>query len=439
MNTRLTFCALALLAIAFATQASAESRGYRAHTTTVLELAEHADVIVVGQLDRVENIEIEEQGMDAAANKRVGDGSFKDGQDNIRREAIINVTQSLKGSYVAGDEVRVVSMRQLKEAAYDIDLRDGEALYFIGPRAADGRLVVFSDERGTVSAGEVGGDLNAATDLVKDFLQADKQAMVDRLLEMVTLDGSRLSVDACIEMSWSHGDYDLNETQKQHIAQLLVASASNSKERNQLLTAVGRHAPEGAMNTLLTVMFSDSAWSTTSLGAMSLEYVGRGQAITELLNRFDNASDDEERMVAIRALGLIRPKAGHDGAEVRTRTLDAIKSLLSADTDKDLLREALIASRDMRSQDAHIAELKTLIDNRVTNGLSIAETQAAVIALAAAQVIHPRAEGPDLRVSIEKEYLEEVAEADPILGQTIKSALLSPFTNLIAGADGRGH
>ncbi|MDC1142413.1 hypothetical protein OAU50_04930 [Planctomycetota bacterium] len=440
MKKLFSVCALAIVATALSQFATAEAQGYRAHATTASDLAETADLVVIGSLDRVENVAAEGN-TDAAAFKRVGDGSVQDGEDNIRREGVLLVSQVLKGSgFAAGEELRFVSIRQLKKAAYDVDLRTGEAMYFFYTRA-DGLKAPISNERGTISADEAGGNLSTAIDFVSSYIASgfDKQSIAGALLDQVKLDNSRLSVDACLELSWSFDSYELNETQKQKLSQLLVASESNSPERNQLLTAVGRHAPEGALNTLLSVMFTDSAWSTTSLGAMSLEYINRGQGIVELLSRFDAASNDEERMVAIRALGLIRPKAGYDGVELRTRTLNAIKGLLNAETDKDLLREALIASRDMRSEAAHIAELKALIDGRKTNGLTSPEVHAAIIALSAAQVDTINEEGLTVKTSIELDYLVALGVAEPVLKQIVDSAVQSPFSALIAGADGRGH
>lgn len=440
MKNLYSACVLVVVAIALSQFAAAEAQGYRAHVTTCADLAKLADIIVVGTLDRVEDVELSEAGVDAAKYKRVNDGSIQDGEENIRRDAVITVAQVLKGSILDGDDLKFVSIRQLKKSAYDEDLREGEAIYFLCTRK-DGLNALISDERGTISPNEAGGQLTDAIDFVSTFISSgyDRQAIAGNLLDQIQLNGSRLSIDACIELSWAHDSYSLNETQKQRLSALLVSSESNSRERRELLTAVGRHAPEGALNTLLTVMFADNVWSTTSLGAMSLEYVDRGGAIVELLARFDSAGSDEERMVAIRALGLIRPKNGYDGVELRTRTLDAIKSLLNAKTDKDLLREALIASRDMRSQDAHVTELKALIAGRKTNGLNSPEVHAAIIALAAARLpIEGDTSGLNQGV-IEKKFLNAVGVAEPVLKQIVDSALKSPYSTMIIGADGGSH
>jgi hypothetical protein len=434
MKTTTTFCAIALLAAFFAVSAAAEARGYMPHRTTVQRLADTAEIVIVGRLDRVENTAITEPGRDAAAHKRLNDGTWQDGEDYIRREGVIMVNSVLKGDATAGTELRFVSIRQLKFAAYDADLRTEEAIYFLSPRA-DGLNIVLSDERGTVTAGEVNGNLNGAISFISQHIASGStnEAGIARTVEAITLDGSRLSVDATYEFSWHHEEYApamIDDVRKRLLA-LCKLSQSGSVERAQLLTAVGRHPAADALEGLLEVMLGDADWSTTSLASMSLEYVNRTQAIVRLLQEYDLAQNDATRMIIVRSLGLIRPKLDYDGPELRNPTLQIVGSLLVAETDKDLLREALIASRDLRSGTAHVAALKALIDNRETNGLTGVEINAAIIALAAART----AEG----IVIEKQYLEALGAADPVLKQIVDSAMIFPYTCLIVGADGKGH
>jgi hypothetical protein len=261
------------------------------------------------------------------------------------------------------------------------------------------------------------------------------------MIQAITLSGDRLSVDCAMELSWSHTQYapNMTEEQRQSLQTLMTASPVGSEERNQLITAVGRHKPEGALQSLLALMFADSNWGTTSLASMSLEYVDRGAAISALLAEWPNANDDTRKMVIVRSLGLIRPKAGHDGVTVRQATLDLVGSLLVAGTSSDLLREALIASRDLRAEDAHINALKKLIDERATNGLKDADVKAAIIALAAARKVVVNQSGPDAEAVLARKYLEDLGAADPLLKQVVDVALKTPWTTLILGADGRGH
>ena len=70
MKTKTLFCALALLAMIVAAQASAEAQKYSLHRTTVQQLTENAQVVLVGQLDRVDNVQLTEVGRDAAVYKR---------------------------------------------------------------------------------------------------------------------------------------------------------------------------------------------------------------------------------------------------------------------------------------------------------------------------------------------------------------------------------
>lgn len=438
MKTKTLFCALTLLATIVAVEATAEAQNYLPYLNTVQQMANGAEVIVVGQLNSVENVKLTEVGLDAAKHKRINDGSRQDGEDYVRREAVLRVNSVIKGGATAGQDLRFVSVRQLKLDAYDADLRNGEAIYFLKSRE-DGLYVVMSDERGTVSAAESNGDLNTAIAFVKDQVAMAELSplTIDRMLNAITLDGSRLSVDCTIELSWQHESYAevMTAEQRTRILDLCKLSAPGTEERNQLLTAAGRHPAEGALEGLLEVMFTDPSWSTSSLGAMSLEYVDRGMAISRLLAEYELATGNSKRMVIVRALGLIRPKLDYDGAEPRNRTLDLVKGLLKADTDKDLLREALIASRDLRSQSAHVAQLKDLLDNRETNGLGEDEVKATIIALAAARTTD--AEGNTTILA--QDYLVALGEADAVLNQTVVAALKLPFTTLVVGADGKGH
>lgn len=442
MKTKTLFCALALMATAFATAAHAEARNYLPFKTTALRLADQAQAIVTGKLLRVENVNVPQGNLDAARHARKDDGQWQDGQDGIRREAVIQVSDVLKGSVAAGSELRVVSMRQLQFGAYDDDLRTGDALYFISTRAEDGRNIVLMDERGTISAPECNNSLAGGVDFLRGYLTApNKGAYAAKLIDAIDLKGGRLSVDASIELSWNHEDYALalTEENRQRIMALAKLSKVGSAERNELITAIGRHKPEGGFEALFEIMLGDSNWSTTSLASMSLEYIDRGAAIARLHQEWDAASGNTTRMVIVRSLGLIRPKADHDGQELRNRTLQIVGGLLITGTEKNLLREALIASRDLRSEGAHINALKTLINEREINGLTDVEVKGAIVALAAARKVVKSTMGPDVVTVLEKTYLTALANSDPVLKQVVDAALVFPYTTLIVGADGLGH
>lgn len=441
MKTKLMFCALALVAGTFAVSAQAEARNYIPYKTTAVRLADQATVIVTGRLLRVEDVQLAGTGLDASRWERKDQGQWQDGQAGIRRDAVIQVTDVLKGAVAAGSELRVVSMRQLKFDAYDTDLRSGEALYFIAPRSEDGRNIVLMDERGTISAPESAGNLAFTADYVRGYLGVPgKAAFLTKLLAAVSNNGTRVSVDSCIELSWNHEDYAaaITDQQKQQVVDLARASSVGSAERNELITAIGRYQPETGMDALFDIMLTDTSWSTTSLASMSMEYINRGMAISRLLQEW-NTAQAGQKLVIVRSLGLIRPKADFDGPEVRNQTLSLVGGLLVASTEKNLLREALIASRDLRSEDAHVAALKVLIDQRATNGLGDDEVKAAVVALAAARRVTKSQSGPDVVTVLEKNYLTALGNADPVLKQVVEAAIKFPFTTLIAGADGRGH
>ena len=162
MKTNLALCALSMLAGVFAASASAKPTVYIPHQSTVVRLADQAEVIVVGKLARTENVTLAEQGTDFAEFPAKGNPERADGQPNIRREAVITVSQTLKGeSFVSGTELRVVSMRQIQFDYYDADLKSGEAVWF-ATRRADGLLMVLSQERGAISA-QVNGATSTAS------------------------------------------------------------------------------------------------------------------------------------------------------------------------------------------------------------------------------------------------------------------------------------
>jgi len=443
MKTKNMFCALALVATAFAATAHAEARNYLPFKTTALRLADQAGSIVTGKLLRVENVSVAQGNLDAARHARKDEGAWQDGQDGIRREAVIQVSDVLKGTVAAGSELRVISMRQLQFGAYDADLRSGDALYFIAPRAEDGRNIVLMDERGTISGPECNNNLAAGVDFVRNYVATpDKGVFLAKLIDAIDLKGGRISTDACIELSWNHQDYAvaMTEENRQRIMNLAKLSKVGTTERNELITAIGRHKPEGGFEALMEIMLSDGNWSTTSLASMSLEYIDRGAAIVRLHQEWDNATTDATRTVIVRSLGLIRPKADHDGIELRNRTLQIVGGLLVTGTDKSLLREALIASRDLRSEGAHIAALKTLINEREINGLTDVEVKGAIVALAAARkIIKGEGSNPDSQVILAKDYLTALGNTDAVLKQVVDAALKFPYTTLIAGADGLGH
>ncbi len=445
MKIKTSICAVALLAVSMAGTAAAEVRNVVSYRTTIQRISEYAQIVVVGKLDRVENVQLAEVGPDAAQWPRRHEGKTQDGENNVRRDGILTVQQVLKGE--AGNELRFVSIRQLKFENYDEDLRTENAVWFLAKRPGDDRLIVLAEERGAITGSDVNGNFTNAVDFVRDHLAGN--AGIDRMLDAIDLKGGRLSIDCALDLSWypEHYTEAMTETQKQRIVSLANLSPVGSRERNELITCIGRYKPEGGHNALMTLVLNDHNWSTTSLGCWALEEIDRGAAIRALIAEWPNAKDDKGRQTAIvRALGLIRPKAegalgwapGHDTTEQRTQTLEIVGGLLNSGTDKTLLREALIASRDLRTEQEHIPALKKLIDERETNGLGDAEIKAAIIALAAARKI-VKIETGYAQAIYAREYLNELAEADPILGQVIKPALLTPWTMLITGADGRGH
>ncbi len=447
MKTKTYICAVAMLTVLLAGAASAEVRNVVSYRTTVQQVADASHVIVIARLERVADVQLAERGIDAIRWPRRHEGRTQDGQDNVRREAVLNVREVLKGDVNAGGELRAVSIRQLRFDNYDADLRTEDAIWFLVRRPGDQLLEVLGEERGTITGTDIKGNFTHAVDFVRDHL--DGKAGIDRMLDAIDLKGGRLSIDCTLDLSWYPEKYQaqMTEDQKQRIVGLAQLSPVGSRERNELITCIGRYKPEGGHQALVSLMLNDTNWATTALGAWALEQIDRGAAIRAMLEEWPKAADDKGRQIAIvRTLGLIRPKAegadgwapGHDTTEQRVKTLELVGSLLVSSTDKSLLREALIASRDLRTQQEHVPALKKLIDERASNGLGDAEVKAALIALAAARKTVQTGSGIGEAVYA-RTYLEELAEQDPVLGQVIGPALKMPWVMLIEGADGRGH
>lgn len=438
MKTKLALCAVAMLASVFAAAASAKPTAYIPHQSTVVRLSQQADVIVVGKLARTENVSLTEQGKDYAEFPNKGNPAVADGQPNIRREAVITVSQTLKGEGIAaGSELRVVSIRQLQFDSYDADIKGGEAVWFAA-RRADGTLMVLSQERGAITAEANGGDLNGAIDFTRACVNAgtNTASLKDALLSGIKLNGSRLSTDACTEFSWHHNDYRPVLTAAD--AQFLMGAAKKAKpgsdERIELITTIGRYKPDGALNELLAMIVNDGTFTTTSIAAWAMEEVDRKVAVDMLNASFDGAALSQQ-MLVVRALGLIHPKSWHEGEAARTTAVNCVKTLL-ASGDETCVREALIAGRNMWAGGELADTLKAMIDSRATNGLSEDALKGAIIVLATHRTKTTQAEGVVEAVH-QRAYLNNLALQDPALKQVVDCAILFPYTSLITDAEGR--
>ena len=444
MKTTTALCALTLLAGVFAANAQAEATVYIPRLSTIPRLAEQAECVVVGKLARVENVKLNEPGIDFTTHPAKGVPSRQDGISHIRREAVITVTQTLKGqSFVAGGELRVVSLRQIQFDNYDADMRTGDCLYFT-TRRADGNLMILSEERGAISASDNAGSLAPAVDLARRFIEASAanfdarfSAIKSSLLSLITLNGSRAGLDACIELAWNWEDYAASVTaaDKQTLLNLAKQSAPGSSERVELIHAVGRHKPDGALQDLLGVLLSDGAFNTTSITAWAMESVDRRPAVDMMIAAFDGATTGQ-KMLLVRALGLVQPKASYEGADVRTAACNCVAGLLVASSDETVLREALIAARNMWAGKELTSQLKNLIDNRSSNGISDEALKGAIVALATSRV----KVGEGLKavdVIFERSYLNNLAAEDPTLKQVVDCALIYPYTMLINDIEGR--
>lgn len=442
MKTKLAFLAVALLAGVFSASASAKPTVYIPHQSTVVRLSDQASAIVVGRLVRTENVALSVEGRDFAEFPAKGHPARADGQAFVRREAVIQVSQTLKGAeYVAGGELRVVSIRQIQFDNYDDDLKSGEAVWFAA-RRDDGCLMVLSQERGAISAQANGGNLNAVIDFTRNCLLAAQNpatrfaTLKGLLLQAIRLDGSRLSVDACVEFSWHHNDYRSFVTAAD--SQRLLVAAKNATpgtdERVELITTVGRYKPDGAMEDLLAMIVNDGTFTTTSIAAWAMEEIDRKTAV-DMLNASFEGAPLNQKMLVVRALGLIHPKDWHEGEAARSAAINCVKYLLNSG-DEACIREALIAGRNMWAGKELADTLKSMIDNRAHNGLTEDALKGCIIVLATHRTKTTQNEGVVEAVH-QRAYLNNLAVQDPALKQVVDCAILFPYTSLITDIEGR--
>ena len=453
MKTLSSFCALALAVGMFsavlAEDASAKGMHF-AHPsdTTVLRLADQSRVIVAAKLIAVENTTLATPGADGAMYKRIGDGSQQDGDPNILRRAVLRVSETIKGGtdVPADNELRVVSIRQTQLGAYDSALKTGNSIYFLQKRG-DGEFIIISDERGIVMPSDVGGVLLPALDFIRSYVDASSANMNARFANMrgqimsaIRLDGTRVSVDCTVELSWNFADYEsiLTDADKQALIQLALSSPVSSAERPELITTLGRYKPTGAVDALFTLLYSDLNFSTSSLCAWALEMNDRINVLSRMMEEYYTVNDSQ-KLAIVRALGLIRPKLGYDGEGLRNGALNLIGDLLVSTTSEPLLLEALIASRDMRSGSAHVEKLKALITNRTTSGVSAKVVKGAIIALAAARVESTDAEGNNHDTVYAEDYLLDLGKNVADFKQLVTAALKTPWTTLITDAQDNGR
>ena len=440
MKTKLALFALSMLAGVFAAGASAKPTVYIPHQSTVVRLCDQADVVFVGKLNRTENVSIGTQGIDFAEYPAKGDPKRADGQPFVRREAVINVSQTLKGE-ISGSEARVVSIRQMQFDNYDADLKSGDAIYFAF-RRADGCLVIHSQERGTISAEANGGDLNGAIDFTRRYLTASHTpatrfaAIKDALLASIKLNGSRLSVDAALEFSWHSEDYKslLTAADTQALMNAAKSALPGTDERIELITTIGRYKPDGAMNELLGMVMGDGTFTTSSIAAWAMEEIDRKGAVDMLNASFDGATLNQQ-MLIVRALGLIHPKDWFEGEAARTTACNHVITLLNSG-DETCVREALIAGRQMWAGKELSATLKDMIDNRAQNGLTDEALKGAIVVLATYRSKVTQQQGV-VEVVHEKAYLNNLSLQDPAFKQVVDCAILFPYTSLITDIEGR--
>jgi hypothetical protein len=90
----------------------------------------------------------------------------------------------------------------------------------------------------------------------------------------------------------------------------------------------------------------------------------------------------------------------------------------------------------MRAGKDVATELKALLDNRHSNGMSNEAVKGAIIALASGRNTQ-NLSGQPVTVVYERAYLNNLALEDEALKQYVEDALVFPFTMLITDTQGR--
>jgi hypothetical protein len=425
---------LALTAAGMAgAQALSAGMGIMPHATTFRKLAAEATLVVKARVTSVVDSPVEGFNQDVAYYR------YNNANESVRRDAVLNVTEILRDANGIGakGELTVVSVQQLSIEQYPASIRAGsEAIFFLDKRAIDGRWEMRGEVRGMLDAESCGGSLArgeaALADLAMistEFELAARPAQVqNRILSEIKLDASRLSADAAIELGWNWDGFlpYFDESEKQQLLQLAVASDAGSELRGELITAVGRIKPVGGDVVLVDMIASDAAFATASLGSWALEQYGRASSARMLLDRYVTSADSQlmGRARLITALGIMRPKAEGEEIASRQRFTDVLRGTIRTGTPNVVLEESLLAARDMRFTNNELkTQLTGLVDDFRAGKMTDANVyRRAIVALAATRTKDSREYLLSLKGNFGKQF-----------DKHIDMALLMPFTVLVDG------
>lgn len=378
-------------------QALSAGYGVMPQESTFRKLAEYAPVVVKARL-----LEVVDSPFISTNNDQNADVllyRYNNGDENVRRDAKIEVTSVLQGDVQPG-VMEIVSMMQMKLEQYPAELRSGqEAVFYLTKRAFDGRWEVLGEARGLLDPASSGGSIEDAEMTVQHVISINTQhagnvaarraAMQDQLMNTLRFTSGRLANDALIEFGYNWDEFQayFSSTEKQELLDLLLESPAGSEYRRNLLVAIGRIKPAGAEPTIVNMIATDESPRIATIGSWALEQYGRGAGANLLLNRLMSTarSNVTSRARVIQALGIMRPKANRtDEASARVRFTDVLRDSLSATEDANVRREALLAARDMRLTEGELdGALRQVMVDFSNELVSEEDFKRAIVALAA--------------------------------------------------------
>ncbi|MCA8938653.1 MAG: hypothetical protein KDB07_02500, partial [Planctomycetes bacterium] len=347
---------------------------------------------------------------------------------------ITEVIRSADGVEITTGEFTVVSPEQRRIDQLPASMASGsEVILFLTPRTASELWEIRGNTRGILSQ-EDGGDFQAVEGLVKDLAGYKAQAASDagyfaqaqdRMMNEVVKFDTRLAVDALIDFGWNFNSYNahFNASESATLLSLLEDTSAGTAMRNELITALGRTKPAGGQEALVDLLRTATDASTISLGAWALEQYGRGSSSEMLLDAYSEAAAPANQAALIRAVGLIRPKSYRASeANARSRFVDVLRATVKSDTDGDVLKESLIAARDMRfsNDELHLNMIQILQEFR--SGVTSDEVvyKRAIVAMAAT------------RTEQAKEYLLSLkGEFSGLYDKHIDLAIMMPMHTLV--------
>lgn len=380
----------------------------------------------------------------------------------VRRDARLIVSEVLRnssGQTIGTGDLNVVSLQQRVFAQYPASLQQGEeGLFALEYRESDGLWRIVGEYRGVITAEESPDGLTPIEDEARWIIGLYNQheatygnepvalfaSLQDHMMGLVTLDGSRLSVDVLYEFSSHHNNYDAHFTgaEKAQLLSLLPLTSAGGIERQRMLHTFGFVKPEGGQQPIVDVIASDASTSTAAVGSWTLEKYGRASSLDMLLDKYAEKETEagywegEEEYYEgtpptvscarlIQAMRLISPQSFMPGeAAPRTLFLSILRRTLSPTSDPEILKESLLAARNLRCSDGELdTELKALVNDFHSGLVDESVYKRVIVAFAAARTNEANAYITGLKGDFQKRFDKHI---DMCL-------TLNPFTILVDG------